>query len=179
MQDAQKFNGCPDVLDQTTPPQGCNATVNGEAVATVLDGMYASYDFGKSWTKIMDFTQLKQAGTGSALAAEAGYSPGIQSWYNLWVEADPTTTDSATGDPTRVLFGLEEIWENNQVLPSGGTPASVLTSPYAAYPGRDGGHRSVGGHRPLLECLRRRQQPGRPLQSEPEQQSDPGQHHPP
>src|SRR5205807_5281272 len=53
----------------------------------------------------------------------------------LWVEADPTATDASTGDPTRVLFGLEEVWENNPALPSGGTPGSVLTSPYPAYPG--------------------------------------------
>ena len=135
VEDAQKFNGCPDVLDQTPPPQGCNSTATGAAIATVLDGMYASYDFGKSWTKIMDSAQLKQAGTGSALIGEAGYNPGIQSWYNLWVEADPTSTDTATHYPTRVLFGLEEIWENNQVLPLKTGPGGALTTPFTAYPG--------------------------------------------
>ncbi len=133
VEDAQKFNGCPDVLDQ--PSSTCNADVQGEGVGTVLDGMYASYNFGKTWTKIMDYTQLKQPGTNSAIGSQVGYSPGVQSWYNLWVEADPTATDKATGDPTRVLFGLEEIWENNPVLPKGGSPGSVLTSPYLAYPG--------------------------------------------
>jgi hypothetical protein len=136
VQDAQKFNHCPDVLDQTVPPQACNATVNGEAVATVLDGMYASYNFGRTWTKIMDFSQLKQAGTNSALTAEAGYSPGVQAWYNLWVDPDPTATDGATGDPKRLLFGLEEVWENNPALPAaGGAPPSVLATPYPVYPG--------------------------------------------
>jgi hypothetical protein len=127
VQDAQKFNGCQDILDTVSPT--CNQTVGGEAVATVLDGMYASYDFGKTWTKIMDFSQLKQPGTNSALTAEAGYSPGIQAWYNLWVEADPTATNPATHDPTRVLFGLEEVWENSSA-PGVGTAA--LTTPYAA-----------------------------------------------
>ena len=150
----------------------CNATVTGEAIATVLDGMYASYDFGKTWTKIMDYAQLKQAGTGSALLGEAGYNPGIQSWYNLWVEADPTTTDAATGDPTRVLFGLEEIWENNQVLPLGRPGGQRAHHALRRLPGGHGGHRSVGGHRPLLERLRRRQHPGRAVQPEPQQQSD-------
>jgi hypothetical protein len=132
VQDAQKFNGCADVLDQST--SGCNPTVVGEGVATVLDGMYASYDFGKTWTKIMDYTQLKQVGTNSALLGEAGYNPGVQSWYNLWVDPDPTATDATSHDPTRLLFGLEEVWENNQVLPQVGT-GGVLTTPYAAYPG--------------------------------------------
>ena len=46
-------------------------------------------------------------GTGTA----TGYQPGVQGWYNLWVQPDPTrqTTD---GVPTRMAFGLEEIWSN-------------------------------------------------------------------
>jgi hypothetical protein len=134
VEDAQKFNHCPDLLDTVNAAPTCNATLNGEAIATVLDGMYASYDFGKTWTKIMDWTQLKQPGTNSALTAEAGYSPGVQAWYNLWVEPDPTLKDSS-GNPTRLLFGLEEVWENNRNLPSGGAPPSVLATPYQAYPG--------------------------------------------
>jgi hypothetical protein len=72
VEDAQKFNHCPDLLDQTAPSPSCDATVNGEAVATVLDGMYASYDFGKTWTKIMDWTQLTQPGTNSSIADKWG-----------------------------------------------------------------------------------------------------------
>jgi len=132
VQDAEKFNGCPDVLDQVPPV--CSSTVTGEGIATVLDGAYASYDFGKTWTKIMDWSQLQRPGTNSALLGQPGYGPGVQSWYNLWIEADPTATSSA-GDPTRVLFGLEEVWENNQVLPTGGSTPSVLATPYEAYPG--------------------------------------------
>jgi len=134
VEDAQKFNGCPDILDTPPPKPGCNATVNGEAVATVLDGMYASYDFGRTWTKVMDWKQLRQPGTNSSLTAEAGYSPGVQAWYNLWVEPDPTRTDASTKDPTRLLFGLEEVWENNPALPSAGA-GGVLATPYPAYPG--------------------------------------------
>lgn len=133
VQDARKFDDCQDVLD--TVPASCNADIQAYGAATVLDGMYASYNFGKTWTKIMDYTQLKQPGTNSSIGSQLGYAPGIQAWYNLWVEADPTATDAATGDPTRVLFGLEEIWENNPVLPKGGSPGSVLTSPYLTYPG--------------------------------------------
>jgi hypothetical protein len=125
VEDAQKFNGCQDVLD--TVPTSCQAVIQGDGVATVLDGMYASYDFGKTWTKIMDYTQLKQPGTNSAIGDQVGYSPGVQAWYNLWVEADPTATDPASGNPTRVVFGLEEIWENNPL-----TASTVLTTPFAA-----------------------------------------------
>ena len=135
MEDAQKFNGCPDVLDQVPP--ACQSTVTGEAIATVLNGLFVSYDFGKSWTKIMDSNQLKDPGTNSSLLGQPGYGPGVQAWYNLWVAADPVNHDSS-GDPTRVLFGLEEIWENNQVLnnvASGGSQGSVLATPYPAFPG--------------------------------------------
>ncbi|MFL5821984.1 MAG: WD40/YVTN/BNR-like repeat-containing protein [Solirubrobacteraceae bacterium] len=129
VEDARKFNGCQDVLD--TVPTGCNSVIQAYGAATVLDGMYASYDFGKSWTKIMDYTQLKQPGTNSSIGDQVGYNPGIQAWYNLWVEADPTATNAATGDPTRVLFGLEEVWQNN---PRPGIGALPLTTPFATQP---------------------------------------------
>jgi hypothetical protein len=128
VQDAQKFNHCQDVLDNSTGV--CQGDVQAVAVSTVLDGMYASYDFGKTWTKIMDWAQLRDPGTNSSIGNQAEYSPGIQGWYNLWVEADPTATDSS-GDPARVLFGLEEVWENNPKIPSN----ALLTSPFAAFPG--------------------------------------------
>src|SRR5205807_9072980 len=115
VQDAQKFQGCLDVLDTASSP-ACSTTVNGETYATVLDGMYASYNFGHSWTKIMDFTQTKYAGTNSSLIGQPGYSPGVQAWYNLWVEPDPTLRD-ASGNPQRVTLGLEEIWEHNLTVP--------------------------------------------------------------
>ena len=33
-------------------------------------------------------------------------------WYNLWIAPDPTATDPLSGAPSRVLFGLEEVWQN-------------------------------------------------------------------
>ena len=134
VEDATKFQGCPDVLDQGVNP-ACNSTLTGEGFATYLDGMYASYNFGASWTKIMDFSQTKYPHTNSSLLGQPGYSPGIQSWYNLWVEPDPSTKDS-NGDPQRVAFGLEEIWENNQAftLPSQlGGINPVLHYPWQAF----------------------------------------------
>jgi MYXO-CTERM domain-containing protein len=116
VEDVQKFNGCPDLMDTVSPV--CQSLITAEGAATVLDGLYASYDFGKTWTKIMDWTQLRAPFTNSALAAEAGYAPGVQAWYNLNVVVDPTTKD-ANGDPTRVVFGLEELWENHPSTLSG------------------------------------------------------------
>ena len=132
VEDAVKFNGCPDVLDTGTPPT-CNATVSGLGFATYLDGMYATYDFGKSWTKIMDYTQTKYPNTGSSLLGQTGYSPGIQAWYNLWVAPDPSVSDS-NHDPVRVAFGLEEIWENNQVYTTALTPNPELHNSYLTQP---------------------------------------------
>ncbi len=143
VEDAKKFAGCPDVLDTGLNP-ACNATATGEALATYLDGMYASYNFGATWTKIMDYTQTKYPDTNSSLLGQPGYSPGIQSWYNLWVEPDPSTKDS-NGDPQRVAFGLEEIWENNQAYtcltagpdqPGAARPVAGIQTPTArATPG--------------------------------------------
>ncbi|HET6793506.1 MAG TPA: sialidase family protein, partial [Acidimicrobiales bacterium] len=121
VQDAQKFQHCTDDVTDTDLAQVCDATVQGVAIGTVLDGAYASYDFGRTWTKIMNWSQLAKAS--GALAGQAGYGPGVQSWYNNWIEPDPTATD-ATGNPTRVIFGLEEVWANNPSVPG------VLSTPW-------------------------------------------------
>ena len=88
-------------------------------LSTVLDGMYYSNQFGAagSWVKVMDWGQLDVQGTNSAIGgaggqAPVGYGPGIQSSYNNWVLIDPVGANSS-GVPTRLMFGLEEIWEAN------------------------------------------------------------------
>ena len=83
---------------------------------TVLNGVYVSQDWGQTWVLMSDASELLVPGTGSALtpgeAALGSYGPGVQSWYNEWIKPDPTLADPVTGAPTRVLFGLEEVWEN-------------------------------------------------------------------
>jgi len=110
VQDATKLSNCLTTIDIPI----CTGTGDEALVqATYLDGAYVSKDFGKTWTKIMTPEQLRAPGTGSALEIGIlGYGPGIQSWYNNWIQVDPTATDPLTHAPTRIVFGLEEIWEN-------------------------------------------------------------------
>ncbi|GAC1609233.1 MAG: hypothetical protein NVS3B26_09480 [Mycobacteriales bacterium] len=112
VQDAAKFNGGATSLD--APEPRAKLIPNN----TVLNGVYGSKDFGRTWIKMADADQLK-IGTGTALAGPfaATYAPGIQSWYNEWIDPDPTVQDEA-GVPGRLGFGLEEVWNGSGALPS-------------------------------------------------------------
>jgi photosystem II stability/assembly factor-like uncharacterized protein len=84
-------------------------------VPTVLNGIFVSPDFGQTWTRMADASELQNPASGSALAGVAqssGYGPGVQAWYNEWIRPDPTK--QVGGIPTRLLFGLEEVWMNEQ-----------------------------------------------------------------
>ncbi len=89
---------------------------------TALNGVYVSSDFGDTWIRLADDIEITYAGiaTGSSLAAAAalGVGPGIQAWYNQWIKPDPTP--QIGGIPTRVMFGLEEIWKNRVNIPVAG-----------------------------------------------------------
>lgn len=95
-----------------TPDQGGPPPVG----TTVLNGIYVSTDFGASWTELVSGTELTTDPTsGSALfgtGTAIGYQPGVQGWYNQWIQPDPTRAD-ANGVPTRLAFGLEEVWAND------------------------------------------------------------------
>ena len=84
---------------------------------TVLEGLYVSKDFGKSWVRLADDNAIaRNPAAGSALVGvgtAVGYEPGVQGWYNQWIQPDPTA--SFNGAPTRLAFGLEEVWENEFV----------------------------------------------------------------
>jgi hypothetical protein len=58
-------------------------------------------------------------GSGTALigANSVSYAPGVQSWYNEWVQPDPTVQDEA-GVPARLAFGLEEVWAGSGAIPA-------------------------------------------------------------
>ncbi|MBU2111734.1 MAG: hypothetical protein KKE65_08760, partial [Actinobacteria bacterium] len=96
--------------------------------STVLNGIYVSDDFGQSWTVMATGTTLAaDPTTGSALigtGTATGYQPGVQGWYNLWVQPDPSRA-TASGVPTRLAFGLEELWSND--LPQLGQPLDGTT----------------------------------------------------
>ncbi|HUR50536.1 MAG TPA: hypothetical protein VMZ11_00260 [Mycobacteriales bacterium] len=109
-------------LPAVDDPAGAVATVNGKITSTykavnTLDGVFVSPNFGQTWVKMADGVGLADPTTGSALAvtgpALAGYGAGVQAWYNQFIKPDPTRT--VGGVPTRLLFGLEEVWENEDV----------------------------------------------------------------
>jgi hypothetical protein len=114
--DAVKFNGGAAGIDVND--------LTGQAVpnSDVLNGVYVSTDFGSTWKLLEGSTTIDADLTsGSALAPPTckapviGYCPGVQGWYNLWVGVDPTK-QTVAGVPTRVAFGLEEVWMSDQTL---------------------------------------------------------------
>ncbi|MFL5843727.1 MAG: hypothetical protein ACJ762_03470 [Solirubrobacteraceae bacterium] len=129
VQDAVKFNG--GVVGIDANENGLTSAVQSD----VLNGIWVSSDFGASWRQLEGSTALDTDTTsGSALApptcktpAVVAYCPGVQAWYNEWVQPDPTQ-QTAAGVPTRVLFGLEEIWANRSALtPPTGLDGTVST----------------------------------------------------
>lgn len=115
VQDAVLLNGGIDVID--APENFPSSPVGG---GTVLNGVYVSKDFGATWSLMADDNVIaKNPATGTALVGAPGTEPGVQGWYNLWISPDPTRA-SATGVPTRLAFGLEEIWQNELPLPMDG-----------------------------------------------------------
>ncbi len=129
VQDAVKFNGGAAAIDIDT---GVKPGVS----RTVLNGIYVSSDFGDTWTRMEDGDVLGTDPTnGSALTGTACatlYCPGVQAWYNEWIKPDPTRQD-ASGVPTRLLFGLEEVWQNKvDGQPQDGPSQFEVVGPYFA-----------------------------------------------
>ena len=123
VQDAAALNGQLDILDvNVADPRG--------GQGTVLNGVYVSRDFGATWTLMADDNAIaKNPATGSALAGVGtalGFEPGVQAWYNAFIAPDPTRAD-ASGVPTRLAFGLEEVWQNElNVAMNGPTTFKVI-----------------------------------------------------
>ena len=65
-----------------------------------------------SWPTTTRSPRTRRPGRRSSVVGQAlGYEPGVQAWYNVWIAPDPTRQD-ANGVPTRLAFGLEEVWQN-------------------------------------------------------------------
>ena len=111
---------------------GIDAPGAGGVADTYLSGIYVSSDFGTTWTRLEGATALTSDPnndsqlTGTACSGQQ-YCPGVQAWYNDWIAPDPTQADSA-GAPTRVVFGLEELFENRPVPQGGPVDGSVANT---------------------------------------------------
>ncbi|MCW2783275.1 MAG: hypothetical protein JWR35_3724, partial [Marmoricola sp.] len=159
VQDATAFKSG-EVSGIDVPEQGPATPSN-----TYLRGVYVSRDFGQTWVLMTNATGLQDPTTGSALTGTACatlYCPGVQAWYNAWIQPDPTQQD-ASGAPTRLTFGLEEIWQNDEVggqrAPAtgptkfkvigryfGGTTCAFLTNPLPTCPTNRGDANSTTTH---------------------------------
>ena len=108
VQDAVLFNGGAPTIDA---PEDTQSPVPPN---TNLNGVYVTSDFGKSWTLMANTETLSEnPASGSALngvGTALFNAPGIQAWYNEWISPDPTR--HVDGIPTRLTFGLEEVWQN-------------------------------------------------------------------
>ena len=114
----------PEVCSGTPDPVGNICTPGRVPAPTVLQGVYVSADFGETWTLMANAAQFQNPASGSALAGpltlSGGFGPGVQAWYNMWIQPDPTVADPALGIPTRLLLGLEEVWQNELPTPQNG-----------------------------------------------------------
>ena len=112
VQDAEVFNGAVPSIDAPEDP-GRDDT--GAPTPTSFNGIYVSANFGTSWTRMADTVEVAGNPTTHSGLAVVGqallFAPGVQAWYNEWIKPDPTAQD-ANGVPTRLTFGLEEVWQN-------------------------------------------------------------------
>ncbi|MEU8515704.1 glycosyl hydrolase [Kitasatospora sp. NPDC048722] len=92
---------------------------------TGLKGVYVSRSGSPSgpWTLIADKDKLRNSG--SALQG-AGYQPGIQSWYNQFLQVDPA-------NPDHVYAGLEEVFETTDGGGSWVTAAPYWNNPFPCW----------------------------------------------
>jgi hypothetical protein len=118
VQDAVKFQGGAGGLDVSEEA--------GVPNPTYLNAIWVSPDFGKSeganrWreldgaNKMSNDPSRESALTVACQAPVVLYCPGVQAWYNLWVEPDPTLADP-NGVPMRLAFGLEEVWADDPAI---------------------------------------------------------------
>lgn len=137
--DAVLFNGGVPTLDLPEDPTGLIGIGTGLLFSSLFNGIYVSSDFGDNWVRMADYAEIAANPTsGSALVTQTalGYAPGVQGYYNLWIAVDPTRQVMAV--PTRMLFGLEEVWASritqlplNGLLQSGPDDFKVIGDYFA------------------------------------------------
>jgi hypothetical protein len=73
---------------------------------TVLYGVYKSPSgtLAGPWNRIADSGKLQSSGSALSGGGGNGYRPGIQAWYNNFIQTEP-------GRPDHVWVGLEEVYE--------------------------------------------------------------------
>ena len=103
------------VHDAVLQAQAANPTLDppldvlgGIPLATRINGIYVSADFGETWRRMADSVEVGSI-PGPFVAL---IPPGVQGFYNQWIQPDPTREIPGVGIPTRVAFGLEEIFQN-------------------------------------------------------------------
>jgi hypothetical protein len=94
VQDSESFNNGFQLLDSLA------------LLGTAINGAYVSADFGRSWTLLANDDEI------ALTPGSLGLLPGGQAWYNEWIQPDPTRQIPGLGIPTRLAFGLEEIFQN-------------------------------------------------------------------
>ena len=91
---------------------------------TVFNGIYYSGDFGATWTQLADDQEMSDACAvnQSVYCIPGVIEPGAQSWYNMWIVPDPTR--QIGGVPSRLVLGLEEVWQSRINTIPQNTPAT-------------------------------------------------------
>ncbi len=109
VQDAELFNGGVLTIDA---PVEMPVALPVNPPKTSFNGLFVSADFGQNWTRMAQTEEISNnpsSGTAMVVFLPAT-APGTQAWYNLFIKPDPTR--ALNGVPTRLTFGLEEVWQN-------------------------------------------------------------------
>ena len=92
---------------------------------SILEGVYASRSGSPAgpWAQIASASKLSNSGSAMKInEIGQGYQPGVQAWYNQWLQVDPAAHD-------HVYLGLEEVYETTN-----GGANWTTDAPYWAFP---------------------------------------------
>jgi hypothetical protein len=128
VQNSTYFTSGEDQLSSTINGDPLGVGINPTGKTSDLDGIYVSPDFGKTWKQLESGEQMKNPANGSSLnqLRPLGISAGYQVTYNEWIKPDPSRT--INGVPSRLVFGLEELWTNQVPQPLDGTTPSQFST---------------------------------------------------